>query len=298
MKPERLIEGKITDFVAYCKKHKLEIDDSFLYDEDLREFESNEENPTYIVRNIQGEITAVASLMIDDYAKRGKKARFRIFHSEIEDKDCYELLMKAILVHTEGLDNIYIFVPTENKVLEGFIKELNFTIERYAFLLIREDLEVPEYNLPNDYQMMPFRPGIDEETWCDIRNTSFITLKGSETPMTPEMVKKMIEAEEYIDGGAIILFHMNRPVGVIKGSVDEYEGHPIMDIGPIAIIPEYQGKGLGRSMLRKILLVAKEKSYKRTVLSVNAENKRAKELYIQEGFKQVEAVACYKYDLI
>ena len=71
-----------------------------------------------------------------------------------------------------------------------------------------------------------------------------------------------------------------------------------MNIGPLAIIPEYQGKGLGRILLRTILNFAKDKNYKRTILCVNAENERAKALYIQEGFKQVEGVVCYKYDLI
>jgi mycothiol synthase len=40
-----------------------------------------------------------------------------------------------------------------------------------------------------------------------------------------------------------------------------------------------------------------EKGYKRTILSVNGENERAQALYIQEGFKQVEAVVCYQYFL-
>jgi mycothiol synthase len=70
-----------------------------------------------------------------------------------------------------------------------------------------------------------------------------------------------------------------------------------MNIGPLAIIPEYQGKGLGRILLRASLRFAREKSYKRTILCVNAENERAKALYNQEGFRQVEAVACYVYNL-
>jgi ribosomal protein S18 acetylase RimI-like enzyme len=34
--------------------------------------------------------------------------------------------------------------------------------------------------------------------------------------------------------------------------------------------------------------------FKRTILSVNGENDRAQALYMQEGFKQVEAVVCYQ----
>lgn len=68
-----------------------------------------------------------------------------------------------------------------------------------------------------------------------------------------------------------------------------------MNIGPLAIIPEYQGQGLGRLLLRASLQFAKEKGYHKTILSVNGENERAQALYVNEGFRQVEGVACYEY---
>ncbi|MNW68105.1 ribosomal-protein-alanine N-acetyltransferase [compost metagenome] len=70
-----------------------------------------------------------------------------------------------------------------------------------------------------------------------------------------------------------------------------------MNIGPLALLPEYQGKGLGRVLLRAALHLSKNKGYNRSILCVNAENERAQALYTGEGFKQVEAAACYKYDL-
>jgi mycothiol synthase len=124
---------------------------------------------------------------------------------------------------------------------------------------------------------------------------AFSTLKGSETPLTTEGIKKLITDDDYLEGGMMILFDQEKPVGVIRGADDEYDEAPIMNIGPVAILPEYQGRGLGRSLLRASLRFAKEKGYNRTILSVNGENERAQALYIQEGFKQVEAVVCYQY---
>lgn len=297
MKVEFLKNERLEDFIAYCKKHRTEIDDSFLYDEDLRDFEVNDENPTYIVINDQGELVATASLIIDDYYRRGKKARFRIFHSEHEDIKCYNMLMQAIIKHTDDLNKVFIFLPMTNKKLIRFIEGLNFTVERYSFSLVRGDLDAPEFSLPKDYEIKSFRHGRDEEIWCDVRNAAFAKLQGSETPLTPEMAQKMILADDYIEGGLMILYHKGKPIGVVRGSADKYEDSPIMNIGPLAIIPEYQGKGLGRSLLRAALYFARKKSYKKTILCVNAENERAKALYIQEGFKEVEAVTCYKYDL-
>jgi mycothiol synthase len=297
MKIKALEQERIADFTAYCRKYKSEVDESFLYDEDLDNFKIDDENPTYIIIDEQDEIKAAASLMIDDYNRRGKKARFRIFHSELDDIAYYEMLLKAILQHTDGLEKVYLFVPLENKQLAKAVEELSFVIERYCYLLVRDDLPVGEFEISEEYELRAFVPGQDEEDWCHVRNISFATLKGSETPATPENIAKLTTSDEYIDGGMLMLYHKGRPVGVVRGSKDEYNNMPIMNIGPLAIIPEYQGKGLGRSLLRASISFAKQHGYDRTILSVNAENDRAKVLYLQEGFVQDEAVACYELKL-
>lgn len=297
LKVEVLTAERVKDFVDYCRKHRNEVDDSFLYEEDLKAFELNAENPTYIMINQQGEIIGAASLIIDEYNRRGQRARFRIFHSESEATSTYKGLLQALLKHTEGLKKVYIFIPLINTPLMAFMEQLNFSIERYAFLLVREGLDVPEVNVPKDYRIESFRPGIDERIWSEVRNAGFAKLKGNEIPVTPEMVAKMVSSNDYLDGGMKIISHLGRPVGIVRGADDEYENAPIMNIGPLAIIPEYQGLGLGRLLLRASLQFAKEKGYNKTILSVNGENERAQALYIKEGFKQVEGVACYEYVL-
>lgn len=297
MRVEGLEKGRILDFVAYCKKHRNEIDDSYLYDFELLKFEIGDENPTYLAVNQQDEIVGAVSLVIDDYHKRGRRARFRIFHTETEDPQVYQLLFKEVLKHATNLDKVFLFIPVVNKKLIKMIEGLKFTVERYAFLLVREDLDVPEVHLPEGYELKSFRPGQDEENWLTVRNAAFSTLKGSETPITMEGVKKLLTDDDYLEGGMMILFDQEKPVGVIRGAADEYNADPIMNIGPVAILPDYQGRGLGQSLLRASLRFAREKGYKRTILSVNGENERAQALYIKEGFKQVEAVVCYQYFL-
>ncbi|MDQ1146171.1 mycothiol synthase [Bacillus sp. SORGH_AS 510] len=297
MKVEYLCEERVADFVAYCKNHKIEIDDSFLYDEHLANFKPDKENPTYIVTNQKGRMVAVGSLMLNDYNRRGRKARFRIFHSEEEHLVNYQMLMQELLRHTNEIDEVFLFVPFTNEKLAHTIELLKFLAERYTFLLVRGNEEVPKFSMLDGYEIRPFRLGMDEEAWCTVRNAAFANLKGSETPITPDMVVKMMTNSDHIEGASLILFDKERPVGVIRGAVDEYEDAPIMNIGPIAIVPEYQGKGLGRFLLRYLLDFANRTGYDRTILCVNAENERAKALYIQEGFKQVEGVTCYTFRL-
>lgn len=298
MRVEALDKERLDDFIEYCKCHRMEVDDSFLDDEDLKAFELNDESPTYIIIDEKDKLAGAASLVIDDYNRRGKKGRFRIFHSEIEDIQRYDMLMKAILKHTDGLDKVYTFVPMANEKLIKTVEMLNFKIYRYSLILVREDLQVSEYDLPKDYEIRPFRTGKDEELWCKVRNAGFAKLKGSETPATPDMIAKMVNEKDHIEGGMMMLYHKEEAIGVVMGTDGDYKGTTMMNIGPLAVIPEYQGKGLGRSLLRAALIFAKEKGYKNTVLCVNAENERAKALYIQEGFLQAEGAVCYDYNLI
>lgn len=297
MRVEALNSNRMIEFIAYCKAHKKEVDESFLYDEDLDSFVSDDENPTYIALDQDDKIIGAASIIIDEYYRRAKKGRFRIFHCLFEDKSCYEKLLERILSHTDGLEGIYWFVPTVNIILMTAMESIGFYIDRYSFFLLRDKVELPVLELSEGYEIKPFRAGFDESSYCEVRNAGFAKLKGSETPITPAMVTKLIEEPDYIDGGILMLYHKGKPVGIVRGAKDEHEGQPTINIGPLAIIPQYQGKGLGRAMLRSILHFAKDRGYDITTLCVNAENERAKALYIDEGFREVEAVACFLYDL-
>ncbi|MCE3200339.1 GNAT family N-acetyltransferase [Paenibacillus sonchi] len=297
MKIEALSQDRRDEFLNFCRKYRAEVDESFLYEEDLAEFELSEENPTYVAINAEGTLVAAASLILNDYNRRGRKGRFRIFQADTADQALYRELLQAILPHTAGLDRLDIFVPTVNTRETNNMLAAGFVVERYSYLLVRDEESIPDYSLPSGYEIKPFRPGADESVWCEVRNAGFAKLKGSETPATPEMVTKMISGKDYIANGLLILYHNSRAVGIVRGADDDYEGSPIMNIGPLAVLPEYQGKGLGRILLRAALQFAKEQSYTQTVLCVNAENERAQALYIAEGFKQVEAAACFTYDL-
>lgn len=295
MRIEVLTKDNLPDFIAFCRKHRNEVDDSFLYDDQLKRFEPDEESPTYVVRGEDGQVVAAASLVMDEYHRQGRRARFRIFHSEIPDPSIYNELMEVLRRHRDGLDHYFIFLPVYQAEIARILQDLGFFLERYAFVMLLEDSPVQPYRFPEGYEVRPFRAGIDEKAWCDVRNQAFATLRGSETPMTEAMVQEMNAEEDTIEDGLFILYDGDRPVGVVRGFMDEHEDVPAMGIGPLAIHPEYQGNGLGKLLLRYALDFAKRKSYSHVILSVNGENIHAKELYAREGFKEVSAFACYRY---
>jgi mycothiol synthase len=294
MQVEKLLLKEKEDFLEFCLKHRSKVDESYLDDLELENFNPNEENPTFVVKE-DGKIVAAASLIMDDYHKRGRGGRFRIFYSENGDWKVYSALLLEVVKSAKEMDKVFLFVPLANKEFSNTLEKLHFEIERYVFLLIKEITELPVINLPEGYSIRKFQPDKDEYDWCNIRNTAFSTLKGNSTPITPDMVQKQLLQPEYLEGGFLLLLHNNNPVGIIRGTMDDYEGEPAMNIGPFAILPAYQGKGLGRQLLRAALGFAQKMDYRKAVLCVNAENERAKELYLQEGFIQMEGLIAYEY---
>lgn len=297
MKLEPLEPVHVARFADYCRRHRSEVDDSYLYEEELANFEPNSDNPTYILTNEQGRIIAAASLIVSEYYRRGRGGRFRIFHSELDDLQCYRTLFQAILQHVDGLDQVFLYVPLVNDRLQRRMSELSFQVERYTFIMIRDANNILPYHLPSGYEFRPFVVNRDEAAYCHIRNMAFANLAGSETPITPEMVVDMAKAPDYVEGGIFLLYHCEDPIGIVRCALDEWDDKPVMNIGPIALIPEYQGRGLGRILLRKALQFTQDYGYDRAYLSVNGENERARSLYLSEGFQQVEGVTCNVYRL-
>ena len=296
MQAEKLLHYDKDEFISFCLRNRNKVDDSFLYDENMKTFVPDEDNPTFIVKK-DNSIIAGISLILDDYHRRGKRGRFRIFYSEVKDQNIYCSLLSELLKHINGIDKVFIFVPFMNSELSDIIKRLNFKVERFVYLLIKEITEPQVIHLPEGYSIREFQPNKDEEEWCFIRNTAFANLKGNSTPVTKEMVQKLVSSSDYLEGGLLFLMHNNNPVGIIRGAKEDYNGESVMNIGPLAILPSHQGKGLGRQLLRASIDFADKKNYKKTMLCVNAENEKAKELYLKEGFIQVEGVVAYEYPI-
>lgn len=297
MKIENLSQERMGDFISYCKSHRKEVDDSFLYDDDLERFKIGEENPTYLLMDEEENIIGVASLIIDEYYKKGKKGRFRIFHSITNNVEYYKKLLREILKHTEGINEIFVFVNEENKGIMNILNSLNFYIERYSFTLIRDAGPIEAAIFPEGFNLKTFEFNRDEEHWCEVRNAGFTKLKGSETPRTPEMISEMQYDGGLLPGGMKILYNHDEPVGIVGVSSEIEDGIEYAFIYSLAVKPERQGKALGRNLLRLALHYGETLGIDRGMLTVNGENDKALNLYHKEGFYKDEVAICYNYDI-
>lgn len=71
------------------------------------------------------------------------------------------------------------------------------------------------------------------------------------------------------------------------------DGKKTLFIEAVSVLPEYQGRGLGKNLIRSSLEFALKNGYDKAMLSVNAENENASNLYLNEGFKKKELYICY-----
>ena len=59
----------------------------------------------------------------------------------------------------------------------------------------------------------------------------------------------------------------------------------IAEIGWIAVLPDYQKKGIGSSLIQKMEQYAKEKGMRKVYVEPSSENKIAVHFYIENGYK-------------
>ncbi|MFZ5353945.1 MAG: GNAT family N-acetyltransferase [Bacillota bacterium] len=296
MRLEALTIERLKDFLDYCIKYRFEHDESFLYDSDLEQFEIDENNPTYLLVNDQNELEGVASLMIQPYLTDQKKGRFRIMHVAEPNFEAYKLLNDSIMKHTTGLNHINLFIPEAKIDVREILTRLGYSIDRYSWVLVRDDIEVPAPVFPEGFELRNFRPGKDEWAWIRVRNAAFATLRGSETPSTEEDVAELLKHEDYVEGGMMMLWKGDEPVGVIRAGKETEDDKNYAFIGPLAILPEYHGMGLGKGLLRASLRFSKSVGLPYGMLCVNAENEKAAELYLKEGFTKLAVMVNYRID--
>jgi len=220
------------------------------------------------------------------------KARFRIFHSVIDDIEVYKLLLDSIRKHIEGIKIVYLFLPKEKSKTGEIFIELGFHISRYSYHMERCWEKPVKPDFPNNIQLRAIREGVDEVAWCDIINECFANLAGH-IHSTPDKVRDVLKDEEMIKDGMRILWDGDKAIGTLCLSEDESDGNLFAFISCLAIIPEYRGKNLGRNLIRAAIEFGWEHGYENSSLTVNAENTNAINLYLSEGFEEKVVMVCY-----
>ena len=71
---------------------------------------------------------------------------------------------------------------------------------------------------------------------------------------------------------------------------------PIADVQTIAVVPEYEGRGIGSTLLTALINEARRRYAADVLLEVRADNPRAQRLYLRFGFEQIHVRPRYYRD--
>jgi ribosomal-protein-alanine N-acetyltransferase len=71
---------------------------------------------------------------------------------------------------------------------------------------------------------------------------------------------------------------------------------PIADVQTIAVVPEYEGRGIGTTLLTLLIAEARRRYAADLLLEVRADNPRAQQLYLRFGFEQIHVRPRYYRD--
>ena len=71
---------------------------------------------------------------------------------------------------------------------------------------------------------------------------------------------------------------------------------PIADVQTIAVVPGYEGRGIGSTLLTGLIDEARRRNAADVLLEVPADNPRAQRLYLRFGFEQIHVRPCYYRD--
>lgn len=69
-------------------------------------------------------------------------------------------------------------------------------------------------------------------------------------------------------------------------NISTFSALPMLNIHDLAVLPAYQGKGIGRSLIKRAQNFAKHSGCSKITLEVRCDNKKALNLYHSEGFHE------------
>jgi mycothiol synthase len=291
----RVGQPDVPAFLAYCRAHRFDHDESFLDEHSLSLFVPGQEEKAVILRDEAGAVRGAASLMLGPSQREMHRARFRVFHAEAGGESEYRAMFGALFPVEADFRECCLFLPGKAEAAARVVQGLGFRVDRRSWLLARSLRgPVAEPSLAG-ISLVPLDPSDSGlvRAWCDVINDAFHGMAGHST-MTPASLAALLDPAAEFSGGNLIAFDAQHAVGLVavKKDTDEASGTQAY-LGPVAVIRERQKKGLGRALLCAGLSAAKARGFASCVLTVNAENEKALGLYVAEGFERRAVYTCW-----
>ncbi|MBI2924610.1 MAG: GNAT family N-acetyltransferase [Verrucomicrobia bacterium] len=147
--------------------------------------------------------------------------------------------------------------------------------------MVRRSLaDVPQFPLPAGFTLRRYRPG-DVETWVRIEQAADRHLTGHR-----EIHKREFAAHETLLGARQLFLCEpgGEGIGTATAWFGDHDGEPCGRVHWMAIVPEWQGKGLGKPLLTALCNRLRELGHTRAYLITETVRVPAIKLYLKFGF--------------
>ncbi|MDX1417288.1 MAG: GNAT family N-acetyltransferase [Candidatus Promineifilaceae bacterium] len=187
---------------------------------------------------------------------------------------------RQITYHVQSLD-----VPAAQFLLHN-----DFFVEHEEWLMVREAQPIRmDMRSKNKFATKTYPRGTAVPLFRHIYKQSFSGLPWDQ-PFAEDEVSDLLDSAEDL----LFLTHEAETVGVawIRANVD---GTGVIE--PLAIIPAFQNRGLGRALLTSAINVLARRNVKRIEIGAWRDNKRAIHLYQSLGFRRHKTITYLAYNL-
>jgi len=179
---------------------------------------------------------------------------------------------------------------------------LSLGLERHRVLFqLRRSLNapVPAPVLPDGVEIVPFRPGRDEQAWIAVNARAFADHPEQGRWTVDDLKIRM--AEPWFDPAGFLLawrgsdllgFHWTKVHGI-----GDHDHDPIGEVYVLGTDPSAQGIGLGRALTLAGLRYLRNQGLAQAMLYVDESNPRAVELYTHNGFVRWTTDVCFRRPL-
>ena len=121
---------------------------------------------------------------------------------------------------------------------------------------------------------------------------------GGGAPLDPDARRRLIPAlREQTHALVLLAFDDAQVVGVATCffGFSTFSARPLLNVHDLAVLPDFQGRGIGRALLLAAEEHARARNCAKLTLEVREDNRRARSLYQQRGFRDFElAGASYR----
>ena len=167
--------------------------------------------------------------------------------------------------------------------------------------MIRQNLEhLPEFELPAGFSLRRYQLG-DEENWLQIHLAA-----DRLQPITPDLFAREFGSDDALlsQRQYYLLAPDSRPIGTASAWFkDDFEGRRFGRVHWVAIVPEFQGRGLAKPLMFAVCRRLQELGHDCAYLSTSTARLQAIRLYLRFGFApfiktQEDAEAWKRLDVV